>query len=92
MTTLVDWAHIMNSPGHADGSVAALKEFGGRAVFAYGTPNDERIAEWYIDSTIPHSEDIRRVREEELPTDDGLVTSDDGGPGTPTHHTRDQCW
>ena len=74
VTTLVDWAHIMNSPGHADGSVAALKEFGGRAVFAYGTPNDERIAEWYIDSTIPHSDDIRRVREEELPTEDGLVT------------------
>ena len=71
VTTLVDWAHIMNSPGHADGSVAALKEFGGRAVFAYGTPNDEHIAEWYIDSTIPHSDDIRRVRDEELPTDDG---------------------
>ena len=85
VTTLVDWAHIMNSPGHADGSVAALKEFGGRAVFAYGTPNDERIAEWYIDSTIPHSEDIRRVREEELPTDDGLVTlmMAARGPSTP---------
>jgi 5-methylthioadenosine/S-adenosylhomocysteine deaminase len=74
VTTLVDWAHIMNSPAHADGSIAALKEFGGRAIFAYGTPNDERIAEWYIDSTIPHSDDIRRVRNEALPTDDGLVT------------------
>src|SRR5688572_15231405 len=39
VTTLVDWAHIMNSPAHADGSIAALKEYGGRAVFAYGTPN-----------------------------------------------------
>jgi cytosine/adenosine deaminase-related metal-dependent hydrolase len=74
VTTLVDWAHIMNSPEHADGSVAALREYGGRAIFAYGTPNDEKIAEWYINSTIPHSEDIRRVREDELPTDDGLVT------------------
>jgi cytosine/adenosine deaminase-related metal-dependent hydrolase len=74
VTTLVDWAHIMNSPAHADGSVAALKEYGGRAIFAHGTPNDERIAEWYIDSTIPHSDDIRRVREEEFPSDDGLVT------------------
>jgi cytosine/adenosine deaminase-related metal-dependent hydrolase len=74
VTTLIDWAHIMNSPGHADGSIAALREFGGRAIFAYGTPNDERIAEWYIDSTIPHSDDIRRVREEELSSDDGLVT------------------
>ncbi len=74
VTTLVDWAHIMNSPEHADGSVAALKEFGGRAVFAHGTPNDEQIAEWYIDSTIPHSDDIRRVRAEHFANDDGLVT------------------
>ena len=74
VTTLVDWAHIMNSPEHADGSVAALKEFGGRAVFAHGTPNDEQIAEWYIDSTIPHSDDIRRVRAEHFPHDDGLVS------------------
>ena len=74
VTTLVDWAHIMNSPEHADGSIAALREYGGRAIFAYGTPNDERIEDWYIDSTIPHSDDIRRVRQEELPTDDGLVT------------------
>ncbi|HEY6628527.1 MAG TPA: amidohydrolase family protein [Acidimicrobiia bacterium] len=73
VTTLVDWAHIMNSPGHADGSIAALREYGGRAMFAYGTPNDENIAEWYIDSTIPHSDDIRRVRNEELSDDDGLV-------------------
>ncbi len=74
VTTLVDWAHIMNSPGHADGSIAALREYGGRAIFAYGTPNDEQIAEWYIDSTIPHSDDIRRVRERELGDDSGLVT------------------
>ncbi len=73
VTTLVDWAHIMNSPAHADGSVTALKEYGGRAMFAYGTPNDENIAEWYIDSTIPHSDDIRRVRIEELSSDEGLV-------------------
>jgi cytosine/adenosine deaminase-related metal-dependent hydrolase len=74
VTTLVDWAHIMNSPAHADGSIAALKEHGGRAIFAYGTPNDEQIAEWYIDSTIPHSDDIRRVRERVLASDDDLVT------------------
>jgi 5-methylthioadenosine/S-adenosylhomocysteine deaminase len=73
VTTLVDWAHIMNSPGHADGSVAALREYGGRAMFAYGTPNDEHIAEWYIDSTIPHSNDIARVRNQELSDDEGLV-------------------
>jgi 5-methylthioadenosine/S-adenosylhomocysteine deaminase len=74
VTTLVDWAHIMNTPAHADGSIAALQEYGGRAIFAYGTPNDERITEWYIDSTIPHSDDIRRVRKEVLAVDDALVT------------------
>lgn len=74
VTTLVDWAHIMNSPEHADGSITALKECGGRAIFAYGTPNDERITEWYIDSTIPHSDDIRRVRSDVLASDDALVT------------------
>ena len=51
-------------PGAPDGSVAALREFGGRAVFAHGTPNDEQIAEWYIDSTLPHPADIRRLRED----------------------------
>jgi len=74
VTTLIDWAHIMNSPEHANASIAALRAYGGRAVFAHGTPNDEQIEEWYIDSTIPHSDDLRRIRTEELPSEDGLVT------------------
>lgn len=94
VTTLLDWAHIMNSPDHADGSVAALREYGGRAVFGHSTPNDEQIAEWYIDSTLPHPEDIRRLRDEEFPTDDGLVTlmMAARGPQHTTPETSAEDW
>jgi cytosine/adenosine deaminase-related metal-dependent hydrolase len=36
VTTLVDWAHIQNSPAHSDASVAALRDAGIRAVFGHG--------------------------------------------------------
>ena len=45
ITTLVDWAHIMNTPEHADASVAALQESGIRSVFAYGFPNTS-LVDW----------------------------------------------
>src|SRR5919106_1457223 len=35
ITTLVDWAHITNTPDHADASVSALRDTGIRSVFAY---------------------------------------------------------
>jgi 5-methylthioadenosine/S-adenosylhomocysteine deaminase len=87
VTTILDWAHIMNSPAHADASVHALREFGGRAIFAHSTPNDERIEEWYVDSQLPHPVDIRRVREEWFSSDDGLVTMAMAARG-PQHTTR----
>ena len=74
VTTVVDWAHIMNSPEYADASVAALRDFGGRAVFAHGTPTDKDLARWYVDSDLPHPEDIRRVRTAYFSSDDQLVT------------------
>ncbi|MDF3305334.1 amidohydrolase family protein [Rhodococcus sp. T2V] len=36
VTTLLDYAHITNSPEHADAAVDGLEEAGIRAVFAYG--------------------------------------------------------
>ncbi|HXW19332.1 MAG TPA: amidohydrolase family protein, partial [Roseiarcus sp.] len=33
VTTVLDWAHVQNSPEHTDGSIAALRESGLRAVF-----------------------------------------------------------
>jgi cytosine/adenosine deaminase-related metal-dependent hydrolase len=74
ITTLVDWSHIMNSPEHADAAVAALKESGSRALFAYGTPNDENTAAWHFESTIPHSDDVRRVQKTHFASNDQLVT------------------
>lgn len=74
ITTVLDWAHIMNSPEHADASIQALRDFGGRAIFAHGTPNDEQIEEWYVESELDHSDDLRRIRDQYFSSDDGLVT------------------
>lgn len=74
VTTLVDWSHIMNSPAHADAAIQALRESGMRAVFAHGTPTDGQTSDWYVGSSIPHPDDIRRIRTEQFPGDDGLVT------------------
>ncbi|TCO62298.1 amidohydrolase family protein [Actinocrispum wychmicini] len=69
VTTLLDWAHVMNSPEHADASVQALHDSGMRAVFGHGWPVGRQL-----DFTAPHPADLRRVREYLLPSDDGLVT------------------
>lgn len=65
-TTLVDWAHLMNTPAHADASVLALKDAGIRAVFGYGNSNAgyefpnthrldtvdaRRVRDWYFSGT-----------------------------------------
>jgi cytosine/adenosine deaminase-related metal-dependent hydrolase len=73
VTTLLDWAHIQNSPEHADAAVRALHEAGGRTVYAHGQPGIEP-ERWMKESTLPHPADIRRLRERVLPGDDGLVT------------------
>ncbi|MDT0307531.1 amidohydrolase family protein [Streptomyces sp. DSM 44917] len=71
ITTLVDWAHVMNTPDHADASVQALAESGIRAVFAHGWP---LTPEWTRDSALPHPADIRRVRERWFASGEGLLT------------------
>jgi 5-methylthioadenosine/S-adenosylhomocysteine deaminase len=69
ITTLLDWAHVMNSPEHANAAVRALTDSGLRAVFGHGWPIGHQL-----DFTAPHPTDLRRIREELLPSDDGLVT------------------
>lgn len=66
-TTLFDWAHIQNSPAHADAGIRALRESGIRAVFGHGRsladPHrrmDQRGAK--------HSRDIRRLQQEHFAT------------------------
>lgn len=72
-TTLLDWAHIQNSPAHADAGIAALRDSGIRAVFAHGWPlvTDDR---WTFHSELGHPSDIRRLREEYFASDDQLLT------------------
>jgi cytosine/adenosine deaminase-related metal-dependent hydrolase len=73
VTTLLEWAHIQNSPDHADEAVRALRELGGRSIFAHGQPGIEP-ERWMRESTLPHPADIRRLRERVLASDDALVT------------------
>jgi 5-methylthioadenosine/S-adenosylhomocysteine deaminase len=71
ITTLYDWSHNNNSPEHADASIAGLKDAGMRGIFGYGNAN----AEWFPPNLIATNyDDIRRVRKEHFPADDGLVT------------------
>ena len=69
-TTLVDWAHLMNTPAHADASVHALRDSNIRAVFGYGNSN----AGFQLPNTIRlDAADAKRVRDQYF-TGSGLVT------------------
>jgi cytosine/adenosine deaminase-related metal-dependent hydrolase len=67
ITTVQDHAHIAYTPEHAAAVVEGLQASGVRAVFGYGQPVLDRPRPWRAD-------DVRRVRKEMLPDDDGLVT------------------
>ncbi|MEV6624862.1 amidohydrolase family protein [Amycolatopsis sp. NPDC051106] len=55
ITTVMDWAHIMRSPDHADEAVRGLADSGIRAVFGYGSPGGPP-ADWY-------ARDVSRIAE-----------------------------
>lgn len=61
ITTIGDFAHVMNGPEFADASLAALEASGMRASFGYGTPTSQDAGAWYSNSKLGHAEDIRRV-------------------------------
>lgn len=66
-TTLMDWAHIQNSPHHADAGIQALHESRIRAVYGHGWPMTAD-GSWTRQSSRSHPEDIRRLAENlELP-------------------------
>lgn len=78
ITTLLDWAHIMNSPAHADAAVQGLRDAGARSVFAMGWPQSPDPSKWITSkagkSTADLPDDIRRVRKAHFASNTGLVT------------------
>lgn len=61
ITSVVDWANVTNTPGHADAGLQALRDGGIRATYAYGWPGGPA---YLLDSTLPHPTDARRVAEQ----------------------------
>lgn len=75
ITTIVDWSHITTTPDHTDADIKALQDSGIRAVFLHGPPVAAGLAEWFVDSELPHPEDARRVRSQYFSSDrDARVT------------------
>ena len=73
VTTVLDFSHCNNTPEHADAALQGLRDAGIRAMFAYGyfaAP----VAEPAFAEHEQRLADARRIRERELPSDDGLVT------------------
>ncbi len=74
ITTLVDWSHINNTPEHPDAAIAALREVGIRAQYAYGSANTSLNDYWNNSAIAIPADDVRRVRETYFSSDDGLLT------------------
>jgi 5-methylthioadenosine/S-adenosylhomocysteine deaminase len=72
VTTLFDWAHIMNTPAHADATVDALHASGIRAVFGHSIPTADPA--WYVGSDLRHPDDVRRLAAQYFNSTDQLVT------------------
>lgn len=72
-TTLMDWAHIQNTPEHTEAGIEALTSAGGRAVFGYGWPLTAD-GQWTANSTRGHPDEIRSLRSTHFSSDDQLVT------------------
>jgi 5-methylthioadenosine/S-adenosylhomocysteine deaminase len=71
ITTLLDWSHNLNTPEHTDAAVDAVVESGARVVFAHGGG----FQHWQPVSALDHpADDVRRLREGRLSSDDALVT------------------
>jgi len=74
ITTLVDWSHINNTPEHPDAAVTALRETGIRAQYAYGSANLSLADYWFDSKIVIPADDVRRIRETYVSSDDGLLT------------------
>jgi 5-methylthioadenosine/S-adenosylhomocysteine deaminase len=71
ITTLLDWSHNLNTPEHSDAAVDALVETRARVIFGHGGGHRH----WQPVSALAHpADDVRRLREGRLSSDDALVT------------------
>jgi cytosine/adenosine deaminase-related metal-dependent hydrolase len=73
VTTILDFSHCNNTPEHADAALAGLRDAGIRAMFAYGyypAPSETPAFPEHADRLC----DARRIREQQLSSEDGLVT------------------
>lgn len=74
-TTLVDWCHNNPTPDHTDAAIDGLMEAGIRAVFLHGSPKPDPGPGQKHFSEIPMPVDeVRRLREGRLSSNDALVT------------------
>lgn len=72
-TTMLDWAHVQNSPEHSDAAISALQDAGIRGIFAHGWPLVDGHS-WMFDSPRGHLPDISRIKSRYFSTDDQLLT------------------
>jgi 5-methylthioadenosine/S-adenosylhomocysteine deaminase len=71
ITTLLDWCHNLNTSEHTDAAVQAHFDSGGRVVFGHGGGHQH----WAPPSPLDHpQEDVRRLRNGKLSSDDQRVT------------------
>lgn len=70
ITTLLDWSHNVDTPEHSDAAVEGLFASGMRSVFAHGGG----ATMWNLPSTVPHTRDVLRIRDQYFSSPDQLVT------------------
>ncbi len=71
ITSVIDWANVINTPEHADAGIAALQRSGVRAMYLYGWPGGP---EYLFNSSLGHPQDVRRVAAQYFSETDGLLT------------------
>ena len=85
ITTVLDWAHNINSEECADAAIQGLIDSGGRVVFALGDSNDMWLPVSDVASNVALA---HRIRRDVLSDDDALVTMA-MAPRGPEYTTRD---
>ncbi|MDY8137473.1 amidohydrolase family protein [Aquimarina sp. 2201CG5-10] len=83
VTTVVDHAHLISTPDHADALLSGLESAGIRAVFCYGFADvfdpGEVADEMRSYTTTWRHEDAKRIRDSRLSSNDGLIRFGIGG-------------